>query len=541
MDQTIRNTLRETVLAARSLLENAIREELQGRLGIYTANTKGRGTLGLVVEDDARMGHLEPDERETRRLLLDHVDVLQTGGLAAPSALDTFVRETAFTWLNRFVAFKMLESRGLARETVSRLENSNGFKMWLAEPGNETHLSDYEKGDLPQNGRGEGPRQLAYRAFLLAQCRKLSEEVRVLFDPDALVSRFLPQPKVLRELANFLNAPDLAQAWQPGNEETIGWVYQGFNEQEKKIFSFGCIRGRKRRNLKISQQLPKSSHPVGSSVFWSKIPSAVSGSNCTPTPNWHLLWIILSHSKLPTAHLRLLEAPKKLLSSILPAVPCTSAWWPLTVREHVSGGDAKRWQTRLAGKTTGASEDEISDAIIAHNLHGIDIDQRAVQLSALTLYLKAKTLNPKARISESRLACANVHMLDGDNLKDFVEQMKLGPIYRRILTALQARLKDSEQLGSLLRLEGEIRELVAEERKRYEREKMPFSQVGRATSLKLKRGNASSGKPWKSRSARRSMHSPVSISVGRSKPSLRGKPPRACVCSNSWRSATMWW
>jgi len=115
MDQTIRNTLRETVLEARSLLENAIREELQGRLGIYSANTKGRGTPGLVVEDDARMRHLEPDERETRRLLLDHLDVLRTGGLAAPSALDAFVRETAFTWLNRFVAFKMLEARGLVR------------------------------------------------------------------------------------------------------------------------------------------------------------------------------------------------------------------------------------------------------------------------------------------------------------------------------------------------------------------------------------------------------------------------------------------
>jgi len=62
MDQTIRNTLRETVLAVRSLLENSIGEELQGWQGICTANTKGRGTPKLVVEDDERMGHLEADE-----------------------------------------------------------------------------------------------------------------------------------------------------------------------------------------------------------------------------------------------------------------------------------------------------------------------------------------------------------------------------------------------------------------------------------------------------------------------------------------------
>jgi hypothetical protein len=468
MDQTIRNTLRETILKIRSLLENATREELQGRYGIYTANTTGRGTLGLVVEDDARMGHLEPDERETRRVLLDHLDVLQTGGLAAPSALDAFVREAAFTWLNRLVAFKMLEARDLVREAVGRLENSNGFKMWLAEPGNEMHLSDYEKGDLPQNGRGEGPRQRAYRAFLLAHCRKLSEEVRVLFDPDALVSRFLPQPKVLKELANLLNAPALAPVWQPGNEETIGWVYQDFNEFELKP-----LRGLS------SFKIPKELIPAKTQKFTLRWVVKYLVQNTLGR-----LWLELHpDSKLASSLDYLVpfnnsdKAPPtprsiKEITFLDPA--CGTMHFGLVAfdlfvsmyREEIQNAGKPGWPP----KPPVASEEEISDAIIAHNLHGIDIDPRAVQLSALTLYLKAKTMNPKARIGESRLACANILMLDGDNLKDFVEQMKLGPIYRRILTALQARLKDSEQLGSLLRLEGEIRELVAEERKRYERE-----------------------------------------------------------------------
>jgi hypothetical protein len=471
MNQTLRNTLRETVLAARSLLENAIREELQGRFGIYTANTKGRGTPDLEVEDEARMDHLEAEERETRRLLLDHLDVLQTGGLAATAALDAFVREAAFTWLNRFVAFKMLEARGLVRETVSRLENSNGFKMWLTEPGNETHLSDYEKGDLPQNGRGEGPRQRAYRAFLLAQCRKLSEEVRALFDPDALVSRLLPQPKVLKELANLLNAQDLAPAWQPGNEETIGWVYQGFNSEELEQ-AFREVRVSKRK-------FEPRDIPAVTQLF---------------TPHWIVRFLV--ENTLGRLWLEL-HPDSQLASSLDYLVPLPTADRPLPTiksvkeitfldpacgtmhfglvafdlfvamyREEMQNAGRPGWPA----KPPVASEEEIPNAIIAHNLYGIDIDPRAVQLSALTLYLKAKTLNPKTRLSESRLACANVHMLDGGNLKDFTERMEFGPIYRRILTALQARLKDSEQLGSLLRLEEEIRELVAEELKRYERE-----------------------------------------------------------------------
>jgi len=472
MDQTVRNKLRETVLEARALLENAIREELQGRLGIYIANTKARRSPGLVVEDDARMDHLEPEERETRKLLLDHLNVLQTGGLAATSALDAFVREAAFTWLNRFVAFKMLEARNLIRETVTRLEDSNGFKIWLAEPGNETHLSDYEKGDLPQNSRGEGPRQRAYRAFLLAQCRRLSEEVRVLFDPDALVSRFLPRPTVLRELANLLNAPDLTPAWQPGNEETIGWVYQDFNEVELEP-----LRGLS--SYKISKELL----PAKTQKFTLRwivkylVENTLGRLWLEMHPDSQLAFSLDYLVPLPTA-----DRPPPTIKSVKEITfldpACGTMHFGLVAfdlfvamyREEMQNAGKPGWPQ----EPPVASEEQIPNAIIAHNIHGIDIDPRAVQLSALTLYLKAKTLNPKARISESRLACANIHMLDGDNLKHFAEKMQLGPIYRRILTALQARLKVSEQLGSLLRLEGEIRELVAEERKRYERVKMPL-------------------------------------------------------------------
>jgi len=479
MDQTVRNKLRETVLSARDLLEKALREELQGRYGIYISNTAGRNASSLTIEEETKMGHLEPDELETRRLLLGHLDVLKASGLSGPSALDAFVRETAFTWLNRFVAFKMMEARGLIRETVSRLEDSNGFKMWLVEAGNENNLADYEKGDLPQNGRGEGPRQQAYRAFILAQCRKLSAEVRVLFDPDAIINRFLPQPRALRELMNLLNSPDLTPAWEPGNEETIGWVYQGFNELDKKnLFS---------RLYREKHKVQPEEIPVATQIF---------------TPRWIVrflventlgrLWIEMH----PDSKLAPLWGYLVPLSADRPPSPTIKSVKEITLLDPACGTmhfglvafdlfvEMYREEMQKAGqpgwpaKPPVTSEEEIPAVILANNLHGIDIDLRAVQLSALALYLKAKTLNPRAKLTESRLTCANIHMLDGDNLKDFMERMNLGPIYRRILTTLQSRLKDSEQLGSLLRLEDEIRELVDEERRRYDREGRQISIPG---------------------------------------------------------------
>lgn len=470
MDQAIRHKIRNAVIQGRTLLENTAREELQGRFGIYVSGKD----KAITIEDDIRMGHLDQDERETRKALLEHLSLLRKGRSPAESELDQFIREIAFTWLNRFVAFKMLEAHNLLRETVTRLENSNGFKMWLTEPGNEAHLSDYEKGDLPQNGRGEGPRQKAYRYFLLTQCGRLSGEIRILFDPDILPSRFLPQPRVLKELMGILNDPELAVVWQAGNEETVGWVYQGFNEQEKKDIFFRLYKKKEKSQYKDI--------PAATQLF---------------TPRWIVrflventlgcLWLeIHPDSELATSLEYVVSAGRETVdreeipgNSFIKSVKeikfldpaCGTMHFGLVAfdlfaemyREEIENAGRPGWPE----KPSVASKGDIPAAIITYNIHGIDIDLRAVQLSALTLYLKAKTLNPEARLGESRLACANVHMLDGDNLTQFVEQIKLGPIYRRILTALQARLKDSEQLGSLLRLEEEIRALIEQEKKHF--------------------------------------------------------------------------
>src|SRR5260370_26269845 len=109
----------------------------------------------------------------------------------------------------------------------------------------------------------------------------------------------------------------------------------------------------------------------------------------------------------------------------------------------------------------------ITAAIVEYNLFGIDIDLRAVQLSALTLYLKAKALNPHALIRQSNLACANVHLLDGPHLASFLGMMRFSRAeYERILKPLWDRLHDVEQLGSLLRLEQDMAARIEVARKR---------------------------------------------------------------------------
>jgi len=295
--------------------------------------------------------------------------------------------------------------------------------------------------------------------------------VRVLFDPDALASRLCPRPKALRRLIDMLNAEELAAAWQPGNEETIGWVYQGFNEEEKKaVFS---------RLYKEKKKVRAKDIPAATQIF---------------TPRWIVrflventlgrMWVDMHPDSQLVTHLEYLVPLKGRREMELKSVrdiklldpACGTMHFGLVAfdlfvemyREEMAHAGEPGWPEHPPVN----SEDAIPAAIIASNIHGIDIDLRAVQLSALTLFLRAKTLNPKAKLTKSRLACADIHMLDGDRLGKFLEQtdLKSRPIYGRVLKALQGRLKDAEQLGSLLRLEQEITSLIEQERERYERE-----------------------------------------------------------------------
>ena len=97
------------------------------------------------------------------------------------------------------------------------------------------------------------------------------------------------------------------------------------------------------------------------------------------------------------------------------------------------------------------TSDNIPAAILANNIHGIDIDLRAVQLSALTLYLKAKTYRKETKITQSNLTCADILPLDGEHLSAFLAETKLtDPLYERILRALvdQAQARPSSRFPS---------------------------------------------------------------------------------------------
>jgi Eco57I restriction-modification methylase len=209
MDKATRNTLRITVTQCRRILEDAVAELLEGQFGIHRDG---------MVEPAARMTHLSDADRAYREQVARYLEHLRARSAQPSGAAEQLIREVAFTHLNRLCAYKMLEKRGLIRQTVSRGLDSNGFKFYLADHPDDEAL-----------WRG-GEQDRAYRHFLEWTGRTLAQEIGILFAVHDPSNRLFPPQRILDDVLARLNDPDLASIWD--EDETIGWIYQYFTPRE---------------------------------------------------------------------------------------------------------------------------------------------------------------------------------------------------------------------------------------------------------------------------------------------------------------------
>jgi len=436
--------IKDFTLWARERLTREARELLLQIYGIESDGTR-RKVPALERSEKARAIRAQID-----KLFADEKDA----GLTPAEAFEKLVKEVAFTHLNRLVALKLLEARKLIRGAIDKHHASNGFLMYLGDDEHEEERKLYEQGNTPKDELDESPRDRAYRCFLLWQCGELAREVKVLFDPDSLPSKLFPRPAALREVIDRINSEELEQAWRPGNEETIGWVYQFFNAGEKDA-AFDRV-------FKQKKKFEKTDIPAVTQTF---------------TPRWivkflvhnSLGWLWLSthpDSRLGDRMEYLVplagDPPAPVFKSVReircldPA--CGTMHFGLIAFDLLT--DMYREEMEHTGRPGWpdeppvSSEEEIPGAVIANNLFGIDIDLRAVQLSALTLYLRAKTFDKRSVLQESNLACADVALFRGVHLREVLDGIRLPvSISKPLLRDFFESLNEAGTMGSLVRLE----------------------------------------------------------------------------------------
>ncbi|MBT7544458.1 MAG: N-6 DNA methylase, partial [Kordiimonadaceae bacterium] len=119
---------------------------------------------------------------------------------------------------------------------------------------------------------------------------------------------------------------------------------------------------------------------------------------------------------------------------------------------------------------------DVPRLIIEHNIHGVDIDPRAVQVAGLSLWLRAQkswsdnAISPNNRplIQRSNIVCAESMPGEKELLKEFTSQIQ-PCVLGQLITEIFEKMELAGEAGTLLKIEEEIESVIAEAKKEWEK------------------------------------------------------------------------
>lgn len=457
METTLRNTLRLTITSCRRLLEEDYLLQLEGRYGI-----RGDGQM----ESLSVLEHLDATglaERRSIEAALQH-EKLQEKQL--PLAITRFVRESAFTALNRFAALKLMEdpTRGLIIESVGQKEQSKGFRQFLM-------ISPEALRNKSDGG---------YRLYLELLIGDVAQAFGALFDQAMPQSILFPSQTCLSQVLDLLNQPELADVW--GADETVGWIYQYFTPPElRDQVRKESAAPRNGNELAFRNQFYTPRYVVEYLTdntlgrLWMELRN---GKTALMERCQFLIKYQLSESNRQNSVQNLKAKDPRLIRVLDPA--CGSGHFLLysfdlfeiIYREAYADldsplrrdyPDSEQFQRAMPG------------LILAHNLNGIDIDLRAVQIASLALWLRAHRAYSEMKIPPRQrkfklvpqIVCAEPMPGEYDLLGEYLRDLKpaiLGNLVREIWDSMQG----VDEIGGLLKIEHTIRSAIATARKAWE-------------------------------------------------------------------------
>ncbi|HAA70679.1 MAG TPA: SAM-dependent methyltransferase, partial [Planctomycetaceae bacterium] len=439
--------------------------------------------------------HLDAQDRLVRQKLVDAIAHIESGGKSTRDAIEEYLRQAAFTILNRFVALRMLEARDLLQQCVSKGDDSSGFKEFCGlAPG----LSA-----LPDDG---------YRLYLECLCDELSVEIKVLFDRRDPTTLLWPRRSALTAMLDVLAQPELASVW--AEDETIGWVYQYFNgDEERTQMRAESQAPRNSRELAVRNQFFTPRYVVqfltdntlgrtwyemmqGDTLlahldYLVRRPSEVFLAEGESAPESDTDDSELSQEELlnKTVHVpfRNKKDPRD-LRILDPA--CGSGHFLLytfdlliTIYEE-AWADAGAAAFTETGAQLRADYESLEDLrcampelILRHNLHGVDIDPRAAQIAALALWMRAQRAYnqfevdraQRPPITQTHIVVAEPMPGDAELVDEFAASLQpavLGDLFKKMVE----EMKLAGELGSLLKIEESIAKAVKEAEEAHRKE-----------------------------------------------------------------------
>jgi hypothetical protein len=383
-----------------------------------------------------------PEDVKTKRerfavMLENHIG--ETGGYE--SAREKLLDELTFTLFNRLAAIKVMEAASLFPPILTKQkehgDRSFGHKAWLEM---NPHMRDEEL---------EGIRDYLKSAFdELGQTLPLYSKAY----PYAL----LPDAISLNDIIDAFNAVDTDAQANDSSEETIwqsddvlGWMYESYNNAKKKAHKDS---GDKTEYNKVSLQ---SQVYTPRWVVQFLVENSLGKMYLEMYPNSE----IKQRYKIANAPTTQIRSPKPLheVRTIDPA--CGSGNFLLYAFDFYY----ELYLDQIENYGADYDEKDIPKLIIENNLHGIDLDDRAIQLAQLGLFIKAKKKRRTVGELHFKVVSSDFYLPEYEAVKHIFEQGNLVSVQQReFIEKVWADLMQAYKFGSLIHIDKELKEQLSQ-------------------------------------------------------------------------------
>ena len=412
-------------------------ERVSQRAMIYGITAKDAGDPNA----ESVNGHLlSQSEKRQRQALIRNI---KTKGY------EQVMEEVAYTWFNRFAALRFMEVNGYLPSHIRVFTNDAGeFKPQILAEAIHLELDGLDMNKVYELESANKSEEL-FKYLLIVQCNALNsilpgmfqriEDYTELLLPDYL----LREGSVIEQMVTTIPEEDWTDQVQ-----IIGWLYQYYNTEPKdKVFA----------DLKKNIKITKENIPAATQLF---------------TPDWIVhymvenslgrLWLeghpndalksewkyYLDEAEQEPEVQAQLATIRKEYAALRPEEirvidPCMGSGHILCVLFDVL--------VRIY-EDYGYTAREAAVKIVENNLWGLDIDERASQLSYFAVMMKARQYDRRffsRKVQPHVFAIQESNKLDAGCIEYFVDGRK---DLKNALQTIIDEMHDAKEYGSILRI-----------------------------------------------------------------------------------------
>ena len=426
-----KSVLKKFAIESRQELMQKIKNKMDSLYVKEDFNKEQKGELYILSNENHSLS-LTYEKYQKRELLIKRIKEL---------SLEQVIEEAAYTWFNRIIAIRYMEINDML--PLAKDNQSLGIRVLSSKdntPDPEIlKFTNLTNPDLDINFRKEKYAELKddnekFKYVLLLVCKKLGRVIPQVFDGVTDYIDILIPDNLFNDSGFVTKVVNEVPEDNYNQVEIIGWLYQYYNQAEKD------------RVISAKKVYQKNEIPYATQLF---------------TPDWIVRYMVenslgrywIEHSENDSIANNwkyfikdnIEKSNEKLNPTEITFIdPCCGSGHILVYAFEVF------YQIYFQ---TGYNKNDIPELILKNNLYGLDIDDRAGQLSILSVLLKAREYD---RNIFNKDIIRNLHIMsiqESNTISEFTIDNICEENLKEQAKYLIDNFKNAKEIGSLLILE----------------------------------------------------------------------------------------